>query len=375
MIRRSIPLFQSSKALGGAVHPGGPVPGRNRPTSSAKAALLALVASLSLLSSIAASFAQVPAPVPALPDAERRTSYSISASTCGCAVNFALFGDTNDFQNWVEVWLNGTRVNFNDATFGWTITSPSGPLSNLARPITDAVLTFNSIQTGTVQIVGARRPRRVSQFQENTGVSARNLNQALTDIVAQNRETWDKTNDVMGRGLFFAPGNTVGLMPNPTACQSALLGFDSTGLNPVCTDFAGFGTVGPNLVWAGPSSGSSALPTFRLLTGADLPSITNTLLANSTSGATFKGNPTASAGAQQDFTLASLPNLASPSSTLDLIPIVDHNTGTIKNVTPGAISSAGTLPTIANNQILANTSGGSATPTGTGASTWFDSAY
>src|SRR5258706_497086 len=95
---------------------------------------------------------------------------------------FALFGDGTDYANWVEVWLNGVRYNFNDATFGWTITSPSGSLSTLARPITNAVLTFNAVQTGTVQIVGARRPRRTSQFTENAGVSARNFNQVLTDI-------------------------------------------------------------------------------------------------------------------------------------------------------------------------------------------------
>lgn len=195
--------------------------------------LIAGFAAVSLLSSVAASFAQ-PAPVPALPDTERRTSYSISASTCSCGVGFALFGDSTDFSNWLEVFINGTRVNYNDATFGWTITSPSGSLANLARPITDGVLTFTNAQTGTVQIVGARRPRRTSQFQENNGVPTSNFNVVLSDIIAMLREIWDKINDVTGRGLFFPPGNTSGPLPNPTACKNAYLGFDGTGSNPLC---------------------------------------------------------------------------------------------------------------------------------------------
>jgi len=193
-----------------------------------------LILALALSAGLTPAFAQVPPPVPALPDSERRTSYTISGTTCACAVNFALYGDSTDYQNWVEVFLNGTRVNYNDATYGWTITSPSGSLSSLARPITNAVLTFTNAQTGTVQIVGARRPRRITQFQENTGVSARNLNQAFTDIIATQRETWDKTNDMTGRGLFSQPGNTVGPLPLPSGCVNGFLGFDATGLNPKC---------------------------------------------------------------------------------------------------------------------------------------------
>src|SRR5882757_8427514 len=192
---------------------------------------LALIGFLFL---IAPAFAQVPAPVPALPDTERRTSYSISGTTCSCNINFALFSDGSDYQNWVEVWLNGVRYDFNDASHGWTITSPSGSLSTLARPITNAVLTFNAVQTGTVQIVGARRPRRTSQFSENAGVSARNLNQVFTDIISQNREIWDKNNDMTGRGLFSQPGNTVGPLPLPASCSGKYLAFDVTGLIPQC---------------------------------------------------------------------------------------------------------------------------------------------
>jgi hypothetical protein len=123
-----------------------------------------------------------PPPVPALPDTERRTTYSITAQTGPFAVNFAIYGDSTDFANWIEVWINGVQQIGN-----WTITSPTGPIATIPRPITDAVLTFTVAKTGTLQIIGARRPRRTSQFAENQGVTARDLNQVLTDITAQLR--------------------------------------------------------------------------------------------------------------------------------------------------------------------------------------------
>lgn len=215
-----------------------------------------LILSLALIAGISPAMAQVPAPVPALPDQHRIQGYLITASTCNCAVNFALYGDGTDYQNWVEVWINGTRVNYNDATYGWTITSPSGSLSTLPRPVTNAVLTFNSVQTGEIQIVGARRPRRAAQFAENTGVSARNLNQVFTDVIATQRELWDKTSDVTGRGLFFAPGFITGPMPLPAACANNLLGFDATGLNPTCVSVLNIG----NLVACGTAG---AFPVFN----------------------------------------------------------------------------------------------------------------
>lgn len=180
------------------------------------------------------AFAQAPPAVPGLPDAPRLTSYSLTASNCGCAVNFAIYGDNTDYQSWIEVYLNGVLVNYNDPVFGWALTSATGPLATIPRPINDAILTFANVQTGTVQIVGARRPRRVSQFQENRGVAARDLNQVLTDVVAMLREDWDKINDVTGRAIVSQPGNVVGPLPLPAACQNAILGFDATGLNPVC---------------------------------------------------------------------------------------------------------------------------------------------
>jgi hypothetical protein len=206
--------------------------------------MIRLVASLILLLWAGEAFAQAPPPIPALPDTERRTAYSIVGTTCNCAVNFALYGDGSDYWDWIEVYLNGVLVAHDDPNNSWTITSPTGTIGAIPLPITDAVLNFRIAETGTVQIVGARRPRRAAQFQENQGIAARDLNQVLTDIIAQNREAWDKINDVTGRGFFSQPGNVVGPLPLPSACSGNLLGFDGTGLNPVCiSPKIGLGTV------------------------------------------------------------------------------------------------------------------------------------
>lgn len=185
-----------------------------------------LILAFALLAGLAPAFAQAPPPVPALPDAERRTSYSLSASTCACSVGFALYGDSNDVANWLEVWVNGTRI---PQAGNWTITSPTGSVTSIPRPITDAVLTFTQAQTGTVQIVGARRPRRTSQFSESRGVAARDLNQVITDLVAMLRENWDKTNDVTGRAVLAPPGETLTVLASAASRASSGACFDASG--------------------------------------------------------------------------------------------------------------------------------------------------
>jgi hypothetical protein len=275
--------------------------------------ILAGLAALSLLSSIAPSFAQ-PAPVPALPDTERRTSYSITSSTCACSVGFALYGDSTDYANWIEVWLNGVRINFNDATFGWTITSPTGSLSTIPRPITDGVLTFTSAQTGTVQIVGARRPRRTSQFNENTGIPARNVNQVVTDITATLREMWDKTNDMTGRGLFSQPGVTLALLPIPSSCGSKFLGFDPTGLIPQC------------------------------VTAANPPASVTYAMIQNVAALRLLGNPTGSVAAPSEISLGS--SLGFSGSSLNCNPSTASQIGCVKPDGTTTVVSGGVLTAV-----------------------------
>ena len=219
------------------------------------------------------ALAQAPPPVPALPDTPRITSYSLSASNCDCAVNFALYGDSTDYWDWVEVWINGVNAPYNGAN-AWTVTSPTGPLATIPRPVTDAVLTFAQPVTGTVQIVGARRPRRVSQFTESRGVAARDLNQALTDIIAQNRETWDRTSDISGRAIMTAPGNVMAPLPPPASCANAFMLFDGTGLKPLCSTILGI----PGTTFPVGTSG----PTIPLNSGNNTSSGNNTYSGTST---------------------------------------------------------------------------------------------
>lgn len=262
-----------------------------------------LLPSLGLLAALivplGAIFAQVPPPVPALPDAERRVQYSISGTTCNCSVGFALFGDGVDYGNWIEVWVNGAL----QSSSTYTITSATGPLAIIPRPITDALLTFNAATTGTVQIVGARRPRRTSQFAENQGVSARNLNQVITDIVAVERELWDKTNDVTGRAVLAPPGETLLTLPPRASRLSQGACFDSNGNLVTCVSVPGstfsagsgitFTGVGPTAISANPPANNS---------------ITNGMLAQGPA-TTVKCNNTSGTANETDCTLQA-PGLA-----------------------------------------------------------------
>ena len=241
-------------------------------------ALLGLISGLALFSAVPAT-AQAPPPVPALPDAPRITSYSLSAQTCACAVGFALYGDQTDYQDWVQVWLNGVNVAYNDPLYGWVLSSPSGPIGSISLPITNAIITFNSAQTGVVTIVGAQRPRRLSQWSENRGVAARDLNVAVTDIIAQLRELWDLRN----RELLAEGGFTFNSLPiqanranqgfcwdnngQPTTCVSvpgstlsAGSGITFTGVNPTSISTATF-AAGAGISFSG--SGPTTINALR----------------------------------------------------------------------------------------------------------------
>jgi hypothetical protein len=193
-----------------------------------------------LLGSVA--FAQVPPAVPALPDTSRISAYTLAGTTCACSVGFGIYADnaSTDIDNWVQVWISSaagataTRYLSTDPVFGWAITSPTGSLALIPRPITDAVLTFNSLQTGYVVILGAARPRRNNEFVENRGVPARDHNQVLNTVFAELRETWDKLNGA----IIGQPGEVLARLPSASTRALQNLIFDANG-NPTVSSNIG----------------------------------------------------------------------------------------------------------------------------------------
>jgi hypothetical protein len=164
-------------------------------------------------------------PIPALPDSERKTTYPITAQTGPFDVGFALYGDGVDYQNWIEVRLDGVLLT---PVTEWTLSVPSGTLKSRARPITDARITLGSARTGTLQIYGKLNPRRLVQLAENQGVPAADFNRIVTSLVALIRESWDRFYTTAIR----APrGETPADYELPAAASRAnkALGFDATG--------------------------------------------------------------------------------------------------------------------------------------------------
>lgn len=168
--------------------------------------------------------------IPPLPDSERRTEYSPANSLGPFDVTFAIYGDGSDYSAWLEVWLNGVKL---AATTDWTLSSPSGTLSKLARPITDAQVTLAVKATGTLEIVGMQRPRRTTQLTEGRPWTATDVNRALTESKAIQRETWDR----LSRTPAALPGETVGYLPSLSSRKAAgvgsVFGFDGVTGSPV----------------------------------------------------------------------------------------------------------------------------------------------
>lgn len=137
--------------------------------------------------------------IPPLPDEPRETSYNIVASTGPLAVDFDLYMDGSDYGSWLEVYDDDVLLT---PVVDYTVTSPSGSLDNLSRPITDAVVTFTTARTGAIDIYGLASPRRISQVAENRGVPAHDFNLAMNQVMSLIRELYDRVN----RGFPGVPG-------------------------------------------------------------------------------------------------------------------------------------------------------------------------
>jgi len=120
-------------------------------------------------------------PVPSVPDTERKVTAVLTASVgpIPLGANFPIYGADD-----VLVYLNDLPVS------GWSLTSATGA----ALPWTDAQVVFDDAQTGTVEIIGCRRPYTRESFVDG-GVTARQLNLAFRRITASVREIFDRLVD------------------------------------------------------------------------------------------------------------------------------------------------------------------------------------
>jgi hypothetical protein len=126
-------------------------------------------------------------------------------------------------------------------------------------------------------------------------------------------------------------------------------------------------TQASNLVWAGPSSGSAATPSFRSLVAADIPSLPYISSTSTQNANTFLSGPSSGAAASPTFrtmVLADLPSIAA--STLLGNPSASSSTPTTITIGSGlSLSTGGVLSSIAfsnqnANLIFAGPSSGSA---------------
>jgi len=152
-------------------------------------------------------------------DVDRVVTYSPVTYTESFNITFPLFGDNTD----IEVWLNGAKLS--EPTY--SVLSPSGTLSLLVRPVTDAYVKFptgTGISSGSLVIMGKERPRRATQA--TSALTTRDFNLSFSDVVAMLRELFTANK----RAIKSPPGETTDLLlPSSTSRASLLMGFDSTG--------------------------------------------------------------------------------------------------------------------------------------------------
>lgn len=152
-------------------------------------------------------------------------------------------------------------------------------------------------------------------------------------------------------GLLYKNGS--GLFASATTANNQVLTTNGSGIPTVASTLP---TV--NLP-AFTGDVTSASGTNTLAIGAN--SIANTKLQQ-VPATTLRGNTTNATANIQDFTIQSL-TTATLNAANDFIPVYNAATNTIRKTTPAAIASSGSLPVIANNTVLGNSSGAPATPT------------
>jgi hypothetical protein len=158
------------------------------------------------------------------------------------------------------------------------------------------------------------------------------------DMIVFDGTTWDKIDGIANEVVSVA-----GLTGVVTLAASNLTnGVTGSGAVVLATSPTLTGTTTIGTLAATTINGAALSGTFSgtpALSGANF--ITNANLVQA-GAATLKMNATAATANETASTIQGLVNLASPSGTLDFVPIFDHVSGTIKNATPNALAAAGT---------------------------------
>src|SRR5688500_10051939 len=119
-------------------------------------------------------------PQPSIPATDRQTTHNPSPASVGpFSVNFAI-AELDD----LEVYQDGVLVDPDDYLVAGTL----GDYSLYES----ATVTLDTAFAGRLDILGARGPNRTEQFQEGTGVPARDSNKSFNRQAIEIRETFEK---------------------------------------------------------------------------------------------------------------------------------------------------------------------------------------
>lgn len=128
---------------------------------------------------------------PTIENTPRKVSYTATASTGPFEVPFPLYDGTGAD---LYITLDGVETT---ATWTYSGTLVTGAFGQ-PNAYTNGSVTFASAITGALVIRGRRAPRRTNQFLEGVGVPARDMNAALNEIAAVQRETFDRFDEDVG---------------------------------------------------------------------------------------------------------------------------------------------------------------------------------
>lgn len=166
--------------------------------------------------------------IPTVPDSDRISTASLSASVGPVTVGFAVFGGAAD----LSVLVDGELIDPAD----WTLTSNSGlNVTTDVLPANDGRVTFDNPQTGDVEIIGEINPKRISQFTSGVGIPAESFNLVFSTIAATLRElySWGKA------ALKLAPGERAVALPAAADRAGKVLSFSDPGGDPETVITAG----------------------------------------------------------------------------------------------------------------------------------------